>query len=210
MREIPYNYDKFKDYSVGDMFKYIIETEDKYSYLYDIFSYKFDEKYNTVAKRTEVFEKLSLSSLSRFANTYKSIDNKLDATLEEIWTNKSLEQYKEVIQATEEVLFANSSTRCWSVCNLDLLNMFEGRLTGKQFEMHAKMIQIFQTLLVTNLMYIEFDSFEKCNIVVDFMDYINRETKGAHIPKLLRLSDDEVIRLIKSFDILYVKLMKSF
>lgn len=206
-REIPYKYNEFKDYTVGDMLKYIRNAENKFGYLYDIFSYKFDMEYNTEAKRRELYNRLSLASLSEFTDTYIFTDSKLHIELEEIWINKSLEQYKDVIEFTEQLLSSNDNTRYWTLARLDNLHK-QGRINVNEYNLCTRMTQILQTILATNMMHMKFNSFDECDIAVSFMDFARRETKGVYIPRLLKLSDDKVMQLINKYNRLHEQLME--
>lgn len=206
MRKIPHNIDQFKDYTVSEMLKYIRETEHKYAYLYDIFSYKFDMKYDTATKRRELYNKLSLASLSQFADTYQFVDNKLHEELEEVWISKSLEQYTDVIQATEKVLLTNNEAKYWTLDNLEDLHLL-GKMNDNEYKLCTRMTQILQTILASNMMHIKFNSFEECDVFVNFLDYAKRETKDVHIPRLLKLPDSHVMKLINKYNSLHDKLM---
>ena len=76
MREKPHNMEQFEAYEVGDMLKYIKAADNKHLYLYEIFSYKFDDKYNTLDKKIELFNNMSLAALNKFSDTYIPVDIK--------------------------------------------------------------------------------------------------------------------------------------
>ncbi len=189
---------QFDDMTFKDMYKYIISAEDKYMYLYEIASKKFDEEYNTKDKQRKFFTKISLKAHSDFADMYRNKDCTLHSVQEEIWRKKSKDIWIDEDRISKAMYNVDKD-----YSNVYINALYTSKLiTEREYEIVSEMNRILYILSSVNILNLE-------NIleVYDSIIEVSKMTKNS-IDKILRLSANEIKEYIERYEELQQELIE--
>lgn len=193
----------FDTYTFSDMYQYILRTDNKCAYLYDILSDKFNEEYNTEEDQRRFFEHLSLKSHAIFADVYRN-RCKLHKIQEDIWLRKSKEQGINIDEISESIYNTDEK-----LSNVYIESLYNTKLiTEEERDLAIRINEIIYILLSVNLKHMRFSSMDSLDIIlkaVDHTEYISRNTK---LQRILRLTEEEILELIDQYETLAEELRR--